>query len=177
MLRFPEPGECPEYYFLYIRLAPEQDILAALASEMERTQSFLATIPSEAETTSYQPGKWSVREVVGHIIDVERVFTNRAFHFARLGAQSLPGMDQDEYNDASNARGRPLKDLAAELQAVRGGTLALFNGFSDLEWTRVGTGSGYPFQVRTFPYILAGHELHHRGILQEKYLPGLGTAD
>lgn len=173
----PEPGDCPDYYFRYIDLAPGQDVLRALTSEMERTQSLLTSISSGDETTRYQPGKWSVREVVGHIIDVERVFANRAFHFARCDAEPLPGMDQDDYNDASNAGSRPLQELATELRAVRAATLALFGGFSDETWTRVGTASGYQFSVRAFPYIIAGHEVHHRHILQERYLPVMGASD
>jgi len=173
MLRAPDRGECPEYYFGYIDLAQKDDILAALESELDRTVELLAAIPSHAETTRYEPGKWSIREVVGHIIDVERVFANRAFHFARSDSQPLPGMEQDEYNDASNFGDRALPELAEELRAVRGATLALFRSFSDEAWTRVGTASGFQFTVRALPYVIAGHELHHRAILEERYLPAM----
>ena len=176
MLRPPERGECPDYYFRYIDLADTNDVLTALETEMDRTQELLSSIPAAGETVTYEPGKWSVREVVGHVIDVERLFTYRAFTFARGDSAQLPAMDQDEYNDGSNAHARSLVDLASELAAVRGSTLAMFRGFADSVWTNQGIASGFQFTVRAFPYMMVGHEVHHRAILEEKYLPVIAAA-
>jgi DinB family protein len=170
MLRAPDRGECPDFYFRYIDLAPKDDILIALGVEHERTVELLGSVPPHAETFRYAPGKWTIREAVGHVIDSERVFTNRAFHFARSDPNPLPSMDQDEYNDAAEYRDRPLPELVDELRAVRGATIALFSSFADETWARVGTASGAQFSVRTIPYMTVGHELHHRALLVERYL-------
>ncbi len=170
MLERPDPSEHEPYYELYIGRVPEGDVLEILEAQLGVTLDLLSSVSPELERHRYAPGKWSVREVVGHIIDVERVFTHRAFTIARGDPEPLAGMDQDVYAAESHADARPLADLAHELATVRAATLALFRGFSDDVWTRTGMASGYSFTVRTFPYIIAGHELHHRVGLETHYL-------
>jgi len=166
----PGPSEHEAYYSTYIDQVPEGDVLQLLGTQIETTLELLASVSPELETHRYAPDKWTVREVVGHVIDAERVFAHRAFSFARADASPIPGMDQDEYAAASNAAVRPLAELASELEAVRSSTLALFRGFPDEAWTRSGVASGFSFSVRCLPFIIAGHEIHHRRGLVENYL-------
>lgn len=169
----PQPSEYAPYYATYIDHIEEGDILEILADQIEQTATLLSAVPPELEKYSYGAGKWSVREVVGHLIDTERVFGYRAFTFARGDAGPLPGMDQDRYAKVSNAGSRSLKDLSDELQAGRASTLALFKGLPDEVWELRGIASGYSFTVRSIPYLIAGHELHHHTGLVENYLVDL----
>ena len=141
-----------------------------LSGQITDTVGLLSSVPSDLEEYRYEPGKWSVREVVGHLIDTERIFAFRALAFARGDTVSLPGMDQDEYASMSNAASRPLAELAAEFAAVRTATVALFNSFSADAWSRVGLASGWSFTVRSVAFIIAGHEIHHRTGLEENYV-------
>ena len=169
----PQPSEYAPYYAAYIDLIEDGDILKILADQMEETLTLVRAVPPELEKYSYGTGKWSVREVIGHLIDTERVFGYRAFTFARGDAGPLPGMDQDRYANVSNAGSRSLENLADELQAVRASTLAFFRGLPDEAWERSGIASDYSFTVRSFPYLIAGHELHHHTGLVENYLVDL----
>jgi hypothetical protein len=169
MLPRPEPDEHAPYYANYIRQVPDGDIVALLATQVEETVALLAGVAAERETYRYAPGKWSVREVVGHIIDTERVFASRALWFARGAEGALPSMDQESWAAASNAGERPLADLTAELRAVRDASLALFGSFAEETGVRRGIASGNEFSVRAIAWILAGHERHHRTILQRAY--------
>lgn len=164
------PSEYAPFYQTYVGRVPEGDILEILSGQMADTLGLFRSVPSELEEYRYGPGKWSVREVVGHLIDTERIFGFRALAFARGDATPLPGMEQDEYAAGSNAASRPLSELAAEFAAVRIATVALFRGFSDDAWGRVGIASGCSFSVRSLAFIIAGHEIHHRAGLEENYL-------
>lgn len=166
----PTAADVASYYFGYIDLVPDGDVLEILAAELPETRRLLAGVDARRETYRYAPGKWSVREVIGHLIDAERVFGYRALHMARGSAGSLPSMDQEVWAAAAGAHERPLADLLAELEHVRGGHLALFRSFDAAAWERVGVASDVSFRVRVFPFILAGHERHHRSVLVEKYL-------
>jgi hypothetical protein len=170
MIDRPEPSEYFEYYGRYIDLVPEGDIISVLESELGRTLDILERVPAQLEEYRYQPGKWSVREVIGHVIDAERVFQNRAFHFARRDPAPLPSMEENDYARVSNAGGRPLKELAQEFEAVRRSSIALFKGLDDEAALLSGTAAGYGFSVRSTAYIIAGHEMHHRSVLEERYL-------
>lgn len=169
----PQPSEYAPYYATYIDRIEEGDILEILADQIEQTVTLLSSVPPELEKHSYETGKWSVREVIGHLIDTERVFGYRAFTFARGDEGPLPGMDQDRYAKVSNAGSRSLENLSDELQAVRASTLAFFTGLPDEAWERRGIASDYSFTVRSIPYLIAGHELHHHTGLVENYLVDL----
>ncbi len=170
----PQPSEYEEYYSLYVNQVPDGDILQILSHGVRRTAALLSGLPAEWETYRYEPGKWSVREVVGHVIDVERVFAYRALSIARADPAPLPGMDQDVWSAASNAADRPLARQLEDLTRARASSIAMFESFDGAVWEATGTASGYPFTVRTFPWILAGHETHHRRVLEERYLKPLG---
>ena len=173
----PEPSEYAEYYGLYVNQVPEGGILDLLARGVRRTGEMLGSLPTDWETYSYAPGKWSIREVVGHIVDTERLFGYRALSMARADAAALPGMDQDQWSAASNAADRPLAALLSDLERARHSSIALFESFDDAMWDRSGTASDCHFGVRSFPYIMAGHEIHHQKVLDERYLKPLGARD
>jgi hypothetical protein len=161
-----------EYYDRYVGLVPDGDITMTLADQWEETEEFLASIPAEKEEFSYASGKWSVREVVGHLIDTERVFAFRSLWIARGADAEAPSMDQDQFGGASNAGGRLLADLTEEWRTLRASNIQLFRSFDDEAWMRVGMASGLEFRVRAFPWIIAGHELYHRALLKSDYLAG-----
>jgi hypothetical protein len=166
----PTTGDAAPYYFTYIDQVAEGDVLATLAGGVAETRRLLAGLDPEQEHHRYEPGKWSIREVIGHVVDAERVFGYRAFHVARGDASPLPGMDQDDYAATCGADRRPLAELLDELDLLRRGHLALFLGLDTEAWERTGTASGHAFRARALPFILAGHEIHHRRILAERYL-------
>lgn len=166
----PEPTEYEPYYGLYIDQVPEGNVVELLESELEAMLGLLRAIPADREPFRYAEGKWSIREVVGHLIDTERTFGHRALVFARRDPARLPGIDQDEWANASNAYGRPLGELLDEFEHVRRGHVAMFGGFDESAGSRSGIASGCSFTVRSLAYILVGHEIHHRKVLRERYL-------
>jgi hypothetical protein len=166
----PAEADCHEFYHRYIGLVPDGDITTTLADQWRVTESFLEAIPEEKETFRYAPDKWSVREVVGHLIDVERTFAFRALWIARGATAGLPSMEQDEWAAVSPAGRRRLSRLIREWDAVRASSIYLFRSFGEAAWMRVGMASDLEFRVRAFPWIVAGHELHHRALLERDYL-------
>ena len=166
----PQLSEYAEYYDTYVSKVPDDDVFQVLAEQVDRTARLLGSLPAEWETYRYQPGKWSIREVMGHVVDVERVFGYRALSMARADPTPLPGMDENGWAVASNAGDRPLASLLEELRAARRSSLAMFGSFDDAAWGRSGVASDCPFSVRTFPYVVAGHEIHHRRVIEERYL-------
>ncbi len=165
----PGPGEHNAYYSRYIDQVPDGDILDVLERQVVETAALLRSVPPDGETFRYEPGKWSIREVVGHVIDTERVFGYRSVHFARGDAAALPSMEQEDWARASNAHARPLRDLVAELEAVRRGHVLFLRGLEPAMALRRGVASGFEFTVRSMPWIIAGHELHHVRLLRERY--------
>ncbi len=166
----PEAGEYNEYYARYIALVPEGDIVETLAREMEATQALLASLPAEREEYRYAPGKWSVREVVGHLVDTERVFAFRALWIARGAGGELAGMDQDAWARASTAHLRPLAELAEEWRALRRANVLMFGSFTPEDGIRRGIASGYEVTVRALAWMIGGHELYHRAMIRSHYL-------
>ncbi|MGH7658089.1 MAG: DinB family protein [Gemmatimonadales bacterium] len=166
----PAADECDSYYFTYIRKVPDGDVVARLEAQIQDSLDLLEPLDETRAGHRYEPGKWSVRDVVGHLVDTERIFAARALHFARRDPSPLPGMEQDDYVREAGAGDRPLKDLLAEWQAVRAATVALFRGLPGEVWSRSGIASGKEFTTGSLAWIIAGHELHHRGVLQERYL-------
>lgn len=165
------PGntEYAAFYAAYVASVPDGDIVEILESQHRDTVEALRGISEERAGFRYAPEKWSIREVVSHLSDAERVFTYRALHFARGGSEPLPSMDETSWVRLSNADQRTLPDIAAEYAAVRAATVALFRGFSAAEYDRSGTASSNAVSVRAIAWITAGHERHHLRILREKY--------
>ena len=165
----PANAEYAAFYAGYVASVPDGDIVEILETQHRETVEALRGISEERAGFRYAPEKWSIREVVSHLSDAERVFTYRALHFARGGADPLPSMDETSWVKLSNADQRTLPDLAAEYAAVRAATVALFRGFSEAEFDRSGTASSNEISVRALAWITAGHERHHLRILREKY--------
>lgn len=165
----PAPGEYSEYYDTYVRLVPEGDLLDVLQRQGGETVSLLRGISEEKSTHAYAPGKWTIRDLVGHVTDTERVFTYRALAFARGEASPLPSFDEKAWAETSNATHRSIEDHIDDFIAVRASTLALFRGFTPADVARAGTASNNRITVRALAYIIAGHERHHVHILRERY--------
>ena len=165
----PRPDEYADFYGTYID-AVDGPLLQTMERDSREWRTLLAAVPPGRETHRYAPGKWSIREVVGHVIDGERMFSMRAMAFARGDRSHFPSFDENAYAAASGADRRALADLAEELSAVRRSTLLLLGSFEEETWDRRGTASGYEFTVRSLAWIMAGHSRHHRGVLAERYL-------
>ena len=166
----PLPNEYAEYYNRYVAHVPDGDICDLLERQLADTLELLAPLDEEQAGYRYAPGKWSIRQVVGHVSDAERVFAYRALRFSRHDQTALPGMDQDVFMDGANFDDRPLPDVLNELSATRQTTLALFRSMSGEMWNRTGMASGFSFTVRALAYIIAGHERYHAHLLKKRYL-------
>jgi hypothetical protein len=166
----PARTEAADYYFTYIDKVGRGDICATLEAQTGDTVGFLRGISDERSLHRYAPDKWSIREVVGHLNDAERLFVFRAFWFARGFDTSLPSFDQDISVISAGSDARSWTSLIDEFQTVRAASLSLFNNLSAEAWMRRGTASGNPFTVRALAYIVAGHVAHHVGIVRERYL-------
>ena len=165
----PSNTEYAPFYASYVASVPDGDIVEMLESQHRETVEALRGISEERAGVRYAPEKWSIREVVSHLSDAERVFSHRALYFARGGAEPLPSMDEGSWVALSNADQRTLPDLAAEFAAVRGATVALFRSFTDGDFERAGIASSNLVSVRALAWIMAGHERHHLRILRERY--------
>ncbi len=165
----PDPSEYAPYYGKYISLVRENDIVLALSQQLDRTLSYLRSIPTSKEDFRYAPDKWTIKQVIGHIIDTERLFAYRALSFARNDAAPLPGMEQEDWMNATSFEGIRLEELRNEFEYVRRSTILFFKHLTQDAWMRRGIASGNPFTVRSLAYIIAGHELHHLEILKTRY--------
>jgi DinB superfamily len=168
--RRPSPGEYYEYYHQYVREVPDGDIVDILRDQMATTSAFLAAIPAERVDYRYASGKWSLKEVVAHVVDMEWVFTARALHFARAVGEPLPGVDENDFVRVGNFGTQPWSALIEQYRSLRGANTLLFDGFDDAAWDRKGIASGRSFTARSIPYIIAGHEHHHLGVIRDRYL-------
>lgn len=166
----PGAGEYNEYYQRYIAMVPDGDIVETLRREMVETQALLASVPADREVYRYADGKWSLREVVGHLIDTERLFAFRALWFARGEGAEMSGMDQEAWAQNSNASERPLSDLAEEWAALRRANVHLFRSWDAATGACGGVASGFDVTVRALVWMMAGHELHHRALIRRDYL-------
>ena len=166
----PDPSEYGAYYGRYISLVPEGPIVDTLRDQITETLALLRSLPEERGEHRYAPGKWSIKEMVGHVADAERVFSYRALRIGRGDETPLPGFEQDDYVTRGGFGARTLRHLVDELETVRCGTVLLLEGFDEAAMVRRGTASGFPVSVRALAYITAGHELHHRNVLRERYL-------
>lgn len=166
----PQAHEYNPYYQKYIEQVPEGDIVETLAREMETTRALLASVPADKEEYRYAEGKWSLREVVGHLIDTERLFSFRALWFARGAQGDMPGMDQNEWARLSTAGSRPLAELAREWAALRESNILFFGSLTEEDGKRQGVASNFEVTVRALPWMMAGHELYHRMLIRRDYL-------
>lgn len=166
----PDRDEAAEYFFKYIDLVPDGDVVAFLESQRTEVLALLRGVTQEQSRHRYAPGKWSVSDVVAHLNDCERLFAFRAFWFARGFQTPLPSFDQDVAAAHAGADDRPWSSHIEEFASVRASTLDLFSGLAPQAWTIRGVASDSPFSVRALAFVGAGHVLHHVGILRERYL-------
>jgi len=166
----PDTTEYAPFYAGYVAQVPDGDVLGTLTWQLDDTLALLRGLSDAEGEGRYAPGKWSVKEVVGHIADTERIMAYRALRVARGDRTPLPGFDQDDYVRAARADGRPLAALASELESVRRATLTLFRSFDEEALLRRGVANGVEVTPRALAYVIAGHERHHVEILHARYL-------
>jgi len=165
----PQPGEYAPYYERYIGLVQGEDILDTLDQQRREIMLLLCGRDDEEGDFRYAPEKWSAKEVLGHICDTERIFAYRALRISRADATPIEGFEQDDYVRNGPFARCPLADLIEDFIAVRRATLSLLRNLDEAAWSRRGIANKNEVTVRALAYIIAGHELHHRGILEEKY--------
>jgi DinB superfamily len=170
MNRRPEKNEYNPFYETYVSLVPETDILAALERQIEETRAFLSQISEEDSLFCYALEKWSIRGVIGHLIDGERVFSYRALSFSRADTAQLSSFDENQYALQAGFDQISLSDLSAEFVALRTANLLMFKHLSADTWARDGIASNNRITVLALAYIMVGHVRHHTKILQERYL-------
>jgi len=166
----PNPGDYSDYYNNYVKLVEGEDIIKALYEQNKITQDILNSFSEHKGNYCYADGKWTVKEVVGHLIDTERVFAYRALCIARGDKKSLPGFEQDDYVKEGNFNRRELFDLNYEFRLLRESNLLLFKSFTPEMFRRKGFANESSISVLAILFIIAGHEKHHMNILKEKYL-------
>ncbi len=166
----PASSEHAPAFQKYIDRVSGGDILAVLGGQIGETRALIASIPESEGGHRYAPGKWTIREVIGHLSDAERIFAYRALRFARADATPLCGFDENTYIAPGGFDNRTLADLTDEYAAVRRATVTLFRGLDADAWTRRGTANQSECSVRALAWIIAGHERHHVSILRERYL-------
>ncbi len=166
----PAATEYAKDYDKYVSLVPEGDVVKTLEAQLDSTLSFLRSLNPDQGDNRYAPDKWSIKEVVGHMIDAERIFAYRALRFGRNDQNALAGFEQEDYIQSANFGARDLADIIDEFESVRRSNLYLFHNLDDSAWMRTGNASDNEVSVRALAYIMAGHELHHVGVIKSKYL-------
>jgi hypothetical protein len=166
----PEKAEYPTYCEGYVSRVPDGDIVATLGKQLEETLALVGSIPEARGDFRYAEGKWSIKELIGHVIDSERVFAYRALRFGRGDATPLSGFEQDDFVRGADFDKRSLSDLASEYEHVRRATISLFANLDERAWNQRGAANDNEVSVRGLAFIVAGHERHHVEILRTRYL-------
>lgn len=172
MIKRPLPQDYPQAYQSYIRLIKNEDVISVLENQKTAFHAFVKNIDSISGDHRYAEGKWTVKEVVGHVIEVERVMAYRALAISRGDQQSLPGMDENTYIANSNYTDRTFEDLAEEFKFVRKSNIQLFRSFTQEMVERKGTANSNTITVAALIYVIAGHLDHHVQIIRDRYLRG-----
>lgn len=168
-MKRPSKSEYAAYYHTYVETVPEGDIIKIMKKQCDQINKSLGKVSKKNSLHRYAPDKWSVREVVGHMIDTERVFAYRTLRFARNDENDLPGFDENEYIRQSNYAEVNLKELVEEFCALRHSNLIMFKNFPEEFTLRTGRANGNRFTVRAMAYIMCGHVNHHLHMLKERY--------
>ncbi len=167
----PNQNEVAPYQWDYINTVPDtKDILGELQIQLIDTIDLVTSLDDETLTSSYAEGKWTIMEILVHLMDTERVFAYRALCIARKDKTNFPGFDENTYAPNSNANKRKILNVVKEYSLLRASTIELFQSFDEEMWAEIGSASGLHLPVKAIPYILCGHEIHHRNIIEEKYI-------
>jgi len=167
----PAPGEYPDYAAMYIDLLPNDGLLLQhLQKNLQATKDLVQSLPAEKLLYRYAENKWTIKEVLVHIIDDERIYAYRALCFARGEKTPLPGFEQNDYAANSGANERDVNNIIEEYEAVRRSTIALFNGFTEADLVKTGIANDSEASVRALGWHLTGHEIHHINLIKERYL-------
>lgn len=166
----PDLSRVPEWYHRYINQVQENDLATALQNQTKDFELFLTSLPAGKRDYRYVEGKWTIKEVLQHLIDAERIFAYRALCFARKDATPLPGFDENSYADNSKAAARDWEQLVEEFKVVRQSTNILFNSFDNDQLESPGNASGKPVYVLGIGFIIVGHINHHVTVIKERYL-------
>jgi uncharacterized damage-inducible protein DinB len=169
-MKRPESNEYPEYFEKYIKLVNGENVIRALESQMLEMQALVSDLPSEKEDYAYAPGKWTIKEVIGHLIDCERVFGYRVLRFARGDSQDLPGFNEKEYVPAGKFNKRSFYDLAHEFSVLRESNIILVKNLDEECLSRRGTADKLGMTVRALVFSIAGHSAHHVRTIKSRYL-------
>ncbi|QFP77777.1 DinB family protein [Deinococcus sp. AJ005] len=164
----PQPGDYPPFYARYVNLAPEEDVVGAMLAQAPLTRAQILNFADRPDHR-YAPDKWSVKQVVGHMADTERVFGFRALWYARADSSPLPGFEQDDWMAASDFGTPTLEELLAGFEAARSNNLFVLRQLAPEAWARQGSANGHPFTVRAYAHGMLGHERAHLQILMERY--------
>lgn len=175
-MKKPEAGEFAEYYGKYIAKVPGADVVETLESERLHMSRLFAGRSERDGNFRYAPDKWTIKELLGHVTDAERIFTYRALRIGRGDETPLASFEQDDYVKNGGFSSRTLAGLVEEFDTVRGASISLFRSFDDPAWRRRGVASQKPVTVRALGFITAGHQIHHRMILEESYFPAIPRA-
>ena len=165
-----QSNEFAPYYENYIKLVSEQDIVKGLLKQKEEMLHFFKTIPVFKHEFQYALEKWTIKDIILHLIDAERIFTYRALRIARNDKTELPGFEENDYVVTANANNREYESLLAEYETVRNASISLFETFTTDDLLRLGMASNNSVSVRAIGYIMLGHELHHKNVILERYL-------
>ncbi|MEO6333484.1 MAG: DinB family protein [Pyrinomonadaceae bacterium] len=166
----PDKTEYAPYYERYVSLVTPTDVMSMLGEQTTQLQDILNGMPEEKGEFRYAEGKWSIKELLGHVIDGERMFAYRVLRISRGDATPIEGFEQDGYIENANSNHRSLADLLEEFSLLRRANMIFFKNLDGDGWSRIGTASGATVSVRALGYIMAGHVEHHLGILKERYL-------
>ncbi len=172
-LRRPLPGEFAEGYAHYLGAAPEGDVLAHLEDQLAEVGALVIGLSEIQGLYRYAPGKWSLKDLLQHLSDVERIFTYRCLRIGRGDATPIEGFEEDDYAHAAQADIHSLGGLLADFRLAREGSLALFRSLPAAAWNHAGITNGRHITARCFPYLVLGHAAHHLDVIRERYLPGL----
>lgn len=165
-----QANESSDYFKRYINLVETENIVAALKNQLTDLEQFFKEWPRDKWDHAYAEGKWTIKEILIHLIDTERIMAYRALRIARNDATPLPGFDQDEFAAYMNAANRSAESIMKEYRAVRIATIALIENLDDLALSRIGTASNAPSSPLAMAFVIAGHEIHHMNVIREKYV-------
>jgi len=170
IIKKPNPDEYATYFQRYTDLAIEENIVKTLEDQLCETVSYYDSLNESEFDFRYAPGKWSIKEVIIHVLDTERIFNYRALRFARKDNTPLPGFEQDDYINSTDWKNYPIKSVIEEYELVRKHTIVLFNNMTEEMLNQSGISSDMNLSVRVMPFIIAGHERHHLNVIKSKYL-------